>query len=75
LLATEDVGVGLSFAKRRAGAWVKQVQGGKDVRGCYPHQLIGEQVRYQERRVREWERRTARGEFGVGKVRMLSLVG
>jgi len=75
LLATEDVHVGLAFARRRTGGWVKQVRAGVNVRGCSPWQTIEHQVRSQERRVREWERRTARGEFGVGKVRMLSLVG
>jgi hypothetical protein len=74
LLATEDVAQGLVFAKRRATLWVRKVKSGKEVRDGYPHQLISEQVRYQERRVREWERRTARGEFGVSKLSLLKLV-
>ena len=72
LLATEDVAQGLAFAKRRAELWVRKVKLGKEVRGGYVHQLIGEQVRYQERRVREWERRTVRGEFGVSKLKLVS---
>ena len=73
LLATEDVSEGLVFARRRAALWVRKVKAGKDVRGCSPWQLIERQVRVQERREREWERRLARGEFS--KVSVLKMAG